>query len=259
MDEYFARGWVKFPYEPALARWAQHADAAARAAEADEANAAWRRCGGTWFVGVDALAPDAAGRLANGPPLAGAAIGAAKALIGAAFAFGRAQASVIHPGYPRADEEESASAFRYRLTRDAAHVDGLHRIMPGRRRRLLEVHGFILGLPLNEAPSGAAPFSIWERSHEVMRDALKAAYAGAPAREWSNIDVTDAYQAARRTCFEMLPRVEIEAGPGEAYLVHRLALHGVAPWRAGAGRRAIAYFRPDPFPTESWDWWLSAP
>ena len=73
------------------------------------------------------------------------------------------------------------------------------------------------------------------------------------------IDLTDAYQAARRDCFDRLERVEIAARPGEAYLVHRLALHGVAPWLAGGeGRRAVAYFRPDPGGHDD-DWWLAAP
>ncbi|QIE55142.1 hypothetical protein G5B40_06560 [Pikeienuella piscinae] len=258
MDEFFARGWVKFPHEPALARWAAHADVAARAAEADAANARWRLCGGTWFAGVNALENDSVGRLPGGPPLTGAAIDAALAAVGGGFAFDRAQASVIYPGYPKRGEEESEAAFRYRRHRDAAHVDGLHRVMPGRRRMVREVHGFILGLPLNEAPAGAAPFTIWEGSHRIIRSALAAVLSGVPPETWAQTDVTEAYQAARRLCFETLPRVEIAAAPGEAYLVHRLALHGVAPWRAGGARRAVAYFRPDPHPCADWRWWLSA-
>ncbi|MEM8752922.1 MAG: hypothetical protein AAGF90_08105, partial [Pseudomonadota bacterium] len=116
-----------------------------------------------------------------------------------------------------------------------------------------------LGLPLNEAPAGAAPLVVWEGSHEVMRAALREAFGDAPPEAWPEIDVTDAYQAARRRCFETLRRVEVPARPGEAYLIHRLALHGVAPWaaEAGPGRRAVAYFRPDPFPDAPPGWWLS--
>lgn len=191
-DDLFARGWAAFPPDEALAAWAAHADGAARAAEANPPEG-MLRAGGTWFVGVNALPNDDEGRLPGGPPLAGAAVEGAKALIGAPFAFDRAQASVCYPGYPRHGAEESEAAFRFRRDRDAAHVDGLHRVMPGRRRRLREVHGFILGIPLNDAPAGAAPFTIREGSHEAMRAAFAAAYSETPPEEWADVDVTDAY------------------------------------------------------------------
>ena len=75
-------------------------------------------------------------------------------------------------------------------------------------------------------------------------------------------DVTDAYTAARRKVFGTCRRVTVAARPGESYLAHRLCLHGVAPWAENAGRegmRAIAYFRPDPFPGASAEWWLARP
>lgn len=260
MDEVFARGWAKFLFDPPLAAWAAHANAAALAAEAAPA-ANMLRCAGSWFVGVNALGNDGAGRLPGGPPLEGAAIDAARALAGASVSLDCAQASVCYPGYPRRGAEEGDAAFRYRRDRDAAHVDGLHRIMPGRRRRLLERHAFILGLPLNETTRGAAPFVIWEGAHEIMRAALGEALAAAAPGEWAEVDVTEAYQSARRRCFEDLRRVEIHAKPGEAYLVHRLALHGVGPWPPDVPgeRRAIAYFRPEPDAPSSSDWWISAP
>lgn len=265
MEAFFARGWARFPAEPAVADWAAHADRVALAAEAAPAPD-MMRCGDTWHVGVDALGADRNGRLPGGPPLGGAAVAAAKALIGRPFAFDAGQASTCFEGYPRKGPEEDEAAHGYRLRRDAAHLDGLHRIMPGRRRMLKEVHGFILGLPLNAAAQGAAPLTVWEGSHEAMRAALRAAFGDAPPADWPDIDVTEAYQAARRRCFETLRRVEVSAAPGEAYLIHRLALHGVAPWRAGAagdgagrGRRAIAYFRPDPYPGQPPGWWLGDP
>lgn len=259
LESLAARGWARFPHEPAVEAWARHADRAAAAAEADPAFAEWRRCRGAWFVGVNALSNDETGRLPGGPPLTGAAVAAARAMIGAPFAFDRAQASICREGYPRKGEEESDAAFAFRRDRDAAHVDGLLRVMPGRRRRLKEAHGFILGLPLNDAPEGGAPFVIWEGSHRIMAEAFRAALAGTPARDWPGVDLTDAYRAARRRCFETCRRVEIAARPGEAYLVHRHALHGVAPWRGGPGRRAVAYFRPDPFPGAGFGWWLDDP
>lgn len=252
------RGWTAFPYEATIEAWARHAAAAAFAAEAAGQGGPMVRCGGTWFVGVDALPNDAAGRLPGGPPLAGAAIDAAKGLVGAPFSFDAGQASICQEGYPLRDagDGEDDAAFRYRVKRDAAHIDGFHRIMPGRRRLLKEAHAFILGLPLNDTHAGAAPFVLWEGSHLIMGAAFRDIYCGVPERDWPDLDVTEAYQAARRHCFESCERIEITGQPGEAYLVHRHALHGVAPWRGGPGARAIAYFRPDPFPGEPFGWWL---
>ncbi|MEM7267961.1 MAG: hypothetical protein AAF401_01775 [Pseudomonadota bacterium] len=251
-------GWIKFPREDALAMWAAHADVAARKAVQDPAMAEWLRCGGTWFVGVNALPNDANGVLPGGPALTGTAIEKAQALA-RWCPLDRAQASVCYPGYPAQGEEESESAFRYRRDRDAAHVDGLHRIMPGRRRMLKERHAYILGIPLNDAPADAAPLVVWEGSHEIMRAAFNARFRGVAPGAWSDEDVTEVYQTARREVFETCQRVTVSAKPGEAYLVHRLALHGVAPWKAGEGRRAIAYFRPEYPETAPDDAWLTAP
>lgn len=243
MADLGAKGWTKFAYEPALATWAAHADLSAQQAETDPTNAEWLRCGGTWFVGVNALPNDRDGRLPDGPPLTGPAIEAARNLSDAPL--DQAQASVCYPGYPKQGPDEGDSAFRYRRDRDAAHVDGLHRIMPGRRRKLLERHAYILGIPLNEASKDAAPFVIWEGSHEIMRAAFQRRFFDIPPTLWADEDVTEAYQAARREVFATCARVVIHAKVGEAFLVQRLALHGVAPWKTGTGRRAIAYFRPE--------------
>jgi hypothetical protein len=59
--------------------------------------------------------------------------------------------------------------------------------------------------------------------------------------------------------FEACPRVALTAKPGEAYVVHRLALHGCAPWQGGAQTedgRMIIYFRPQ---YDSPEPWLEAP
>jgi hypothetical protein len=256
MAELACTGWTRFSFDSALAGWARHADIAAMAAASDLANEDWVRCGGTWFVGVDALPNDEYGRLPGGPPLAGGAISAARAMNDAPLH--RAQASMLYLGYPKQGADEDDAAFRFRARRDAAHVDGLHRIMPGRRRMLKERHAWLLGIPLNDCD--AAPMTIWEGSHEIMRAALIKAYAGVPPADWATYDVTEAYQAARKRCFETLPRVEIRARVGEAYLMHRHALHGVAPWGDAAGeRRAIAYFRPELTDGDNSDAWLTAP
>lgn len=254
---FLARGWVRFGRDPALAPWLAAALPAARAAAADPANADWMRCQGTWFAGVNVLPNDAAGAVAGSGPLRGRAVDFLRALGLPANRWDRAQVSVVHPGYPRPKDGESEAAFRYRRDRDAAHVDGLVPKGPDRRRFLNEPHAFLLGLPLTETGPGASPFTVWEGSHEVMRRAFRAVLGPEPAERWREIDITNAYHAARRESFETCRRVELRAQPGEAYLVHRLALHGVAPWQPGAKAppegRMIAYFRPElPGPISDW-------
>jgi hypothetical protein len=247
---FFETGWCRFPHDPAVADWVRAALPAARRAVADPDHARWLRCGGTWFAGVHALPNDAAGAVPGGAALAGAAVEFIREALGLAdFAFDRAQVSVCRPGYPQAMACESEAAFRYRSRRDAAHVDGLRREGPDRRRHLREHHGFILGLPLVEAAPDASPFVVWEGSHEIIRGAFRARFEGVAPRSWGDEDVTEAYHAARRAAFEACARIELHARPGEAYLVHRLALHGMAPWapgaEAGPDGRMIAYFRPE--------------
>jgi hypothetical protein len=253
-------GWVVLPTEPAVQDWVAAARPVALEAAADPAaHAQGLRHGGTWFAGVDALPNDATGAVAGGPPLSGAALSVATGSSGP-LPLHRAQVSVTYPGYPQQDASESDAAFRYRRTRDAAHMDGLLPIGPERRRYLREPHAFILGLPLTDAAPGAAPLVVYEGSQDIMRAAFRDLFHGAAPEDWPQIDATEAYQAARRACFDSCRRVEVRARPGEAILVHRLALHGIAPWAEGAEAapegRAIAYFRPC-FPEIS-DW-LTAP
>ena len=117
------------------------------------------------------------------------------------------------------------------------------------RRRLREPHAFILGIALNDADPGASPLVVWEGSHRIMGEAFRSVLGPGPATQYRRRDITDAYQAARRTVFEGCARVPLPLRRGEAVLLHRLALHGVAPWAEGAGAplegRIIAYFRPE--------------
>ena len=261
---FHTRGWVTFDPAPEVLHWADAARPLAERLLADPGlRSQWLRCGGTWFAGVNVFPNDDSGAVsvAGVPPLAGPAVDFIASGLGlAGFAWDRAQISICLPGYPKPWGEESDAAFRFRRDRDAAHVDGLLRDA-ARRRRLGETHDFILGIPLTDTPADASPLVVWEGSHEVMRRVFVERFAGIAEGEWGREDITDVYAAARRECFESLRRVPVHARPGEAYILHRLALHGIAPWDAGAGDlpRMIAYFRPDTDPSRGNSWWLDAP
>lgn len=260
---FFDRGWVRFPHDPAIAAWAAAALPIAEEAISDpDQRRAWLRCNGTWFAGVNALPNDENGAIPakSLPSLRGNVIDFVQQELDLPdICLDPAQISVCYPGYPAHGSEETSAAHRYRMVRDAAHIDGLRRDA-ARRRFPQEFHGFILGIPLDRAVSGGAPFVIYEGSHQVMRHALTQRLGKLPPDKWHVEDVTEAYVAARRDAFENCARVEIPAQPGEAYVAHRLSLHGVAPWRGPAtGQRTVAYFRPDPFPRASPAWWLERP
>lgn len=257
-EQLLEKGWATFPAEEAVTRWVAETRPRADAIAADPSQQAlWLRCQGTWFAGVNVLPNDGEGRIAQGPPLAGAARALANSLW-PSCRLDPGQVSVTYPGYPQPMEGEADAAFNYRLHRDAAHVDGLLPVGPDRRRQPQERHAFILGIALNPAPEAAAPFVVWEHSHEVMRAAFAHALRDIDAQDWPDADLTTIYQVARRHCFEECKRVELPLQPGEALLVHRFALHGISPWRApDQGQRAIAYFRPD-WPGEM-SQWLTAP
>ena len=242
-------GWQRIGPHPAILAWAQAARQVALktlAATTED----WR-CGGTWFVGVDALPSGPDGRI-GGTPFPWDAL----PLI--PEPLHPAQLSVIRPGYPQPSDTESPAAFAYRQTRDAAHLDGLLPIGPDKRRMIREPHAWILGLPLNE--TAAAPLTVWDGSHLILRAALQQALGPYPPESWGDIDVTDAYLAARKQVFASCARIELPVRPGEVTLLHRLALHGVAPWgpddTAPPEGRMIAYLRPQLATVQDW---LAAP
>jgi hypothetical protein len=232
-------GWSVIGHDPSIARWAEVALPAAISAIAVRPDD-WR-CGGTWHAGVDALP--------NGPD--GAVDGTAfpwEALPLDPTPLHSGQVSVIRKGYPQPWAGETEAAFGYRLRRDAAHVDGILPIGPGRQRMIREPHSWILGVPLNTCSSDASPLVVWEGSHHVMREALLAACDGVPDKDLDTVDLTLPYEAARKRAFAEYPRRELPVLPGQALLIHRLCLHGMVPWAADAiappDGRVIAYFRP---------------
>ncbi|MFA8442477.1 hypothetical protein [Yoonia sp.] len=229
-------GFAIFGHDPDVAAWAAAAHDAGLHVLAQGGE---RRHGRTWFVGVDAL-PNAPDGSVHGVPLAGAW----RAYVDAPDLWHRAQLSVVFPRYPQQDAGESVAAHRFRRNRDAAHVDGLLPEGQGKRRHLREPHGFILGLPLDQV--SASPLVVWRGSHLMMRAAFQQAYAGLPPETWGDVDVTDIYKETRRTVFETCERIEVTAAPGQAILLDRHLLHGVAPWAEDAPgeMRMMAYFRP---------------
>lgn len=233
LDEFVDVGWKQFAFDGALKAWADHARPFAGAAARDPAQAHWLRCGGTWFVGVDALPNDAEGRVGGGPPLSGIAWDFIRTGLQLDLPLHLAQVSVCYPGYPQPSPEETPTAYQYRLKRDAAHVDGLHAEGLERRRFLREPHAYVLGIPLNEAGRDAAPLAVWPGSHRIMKRAFETALASHDAGEWHNIDLTGIYQSARREVFATCERLKVPGRPGEAVLLHRHLLHGVAPWGEG--------------------------
>lgn len=252
-------GWQLFPAEPAVTDWIAHTLPVARKALRAPENAGWLRCGGTWFAGVDVLPNDPTGAIGTSGPLAGRAVTQALHASGLAdVRWHRGQLSVVHPGYPRPMAGESKAAFQYRSVRDAAHLDGLLPVGPNRRRMLREPHAFILGLPLTPADPGAAPLAVYEGSHHLIRRALAAVLEDVPPADWPGTDLTEAYQTVRKEAFASCRRVTLQPAPGQAMLIHRLALHGIAPWQVGApspsGGRMIAYFRPVFPPSRITEW-----
>ncbi len=247
MTPFEARGYAVLPQDKGVLAWVNFAHRAADAALSDPALAHWYQCENTWFVGVDALPTDPAGALAGGPSLRALRL---------LEPFGLpmpplhpAQLSVIWKGYPKPREGENEAAFRYREKRFGAHVDGLIAHGPQKRRFVEEPHSFILGLPLNRASVGAAPLVVWPTSHHIMGQAFRAAFEGVAPQDMRAHDITDVYEEARRTVFETCAPEPVVAEPGQAILLHRHVLHGMAGWDIAEpalpeGRR-IAYFRPE--------------
>lgn len=238
-------GFAVFPNDPDVVRWAQAAFAAGLTVTQDpDIQAKWLRHGGTWFVGVDALPTKGDGSI-HGVPLAGAW----RTAVPQGTHWHRAQLSVTYAGYPMQDEADTDTAHRFRLRRFSGHVDGLH--LENGRRIVRELHGFILGVPLNATL--ACPLMIWPRSHDGIGAGLRKTIGN---RDPRGIDVTDAYVAARREVFDTITPVPVTASPGQVILLHRHLVHGIAPHDANVAMpeegRMVAYFRPEVSNPHDW-------
>ena len=228
-------GWRKIGFSKLIQEWsnAAHPIAIKALCESDDP----LRCGGTWAVGLDLLPNDPQGAV-GGVRLPWEVLGLQPQPLH------RAQLSTVYPGYPQPSAQETEAAYGFRLRRSSAHLDGLLAVGPEKRRMVKEPHAWILGLPLTA--SDASPLVVWEGSHLVMQAALSPLLAHADNP--SEVDITDAYQAARAEVFRTCARVELPGVPGEAVILHRHLIHGVAPWADGATAddpgRMVAYFRP---------------
>ena len=250
VPDLFQHGAKLYSPDAATIRWAEAAAGLAREVLRNpEARQANLRHGATWFVGVDAL-PTGEGGVADGVPLAGPFMADLPPL----SAWHPAQLSVVFPGYPGRDPGESEAAHRYRRVRGAAHVDGLLAVGADRRRFPLELHSFILGLPLNDC--AAAPTIYWPGSHRIIGEALRSEIGD---RAPSEVDVTDIYGAARKRVFAEIEPQPLRVAPGGVFLLHRFTLHGTAPWDGPENPegRMVAFFRPEVAAPVEWlrpDW-----
>ncbi len=225
---------MRYPPDPRVARWAKAAyEEMQTISENETVRAQNLRHGGTWFVGVDVLPNDFAGKV-RGVPLKGP-------WTLPELPLHRAQVSIVYPGYPKKDVDQSSANHAYRVTRKAAHVDGLLPVGPKRRRFPSEWHAFILGIPLDDTPQ--APTVVWRGSHKIVERELRAAIGqNVP----SKVDVTEAYHKARRAAFDTCEMVALDnQGVGSSFLLHRFVLHGTELWSEGPGKaRMTAFFRP---------------
>lgn len=249
MTRYASDGFEVFKPLAPLTAWARAAHRIGCGVARDpDLRAQWLRHGETWFVGVDALPNDARGTLGQDP-----LIGPWTQRTGPWLDWHRGQLSVVYPGYPRQDPGQSDANHQFRITRFAAHVDGL---LPEAGRRILrEPHAFIVGIPLNNC--SACPLVVWPGSHKIMGDAFRAAAQSAKkGQDLDSLDLTDAYHAARAEVFETTTPLEVHMRVGHSVLLHRHLLHGMAPWKDGDAMppegRMIAYFRPQFDSSERW-------
>ena len=256
-NAFYKKGWCKFSHDSAIEQWISEALPLARNEVTSNAHKDWLRCGGTWFVGVNALPNNSDGVIGNSKPLSGKAVEFIRGMpeLGN-FDWDRAQISICYPGYPAPSDAETEQAFQFRKNRDSAHLDGLLPEGPERRRYLRETHGFILGIPMVEYSDDASPLVVWEGSHEIIRTAFNQRFSGIAPNNWGNEDVTEHYQRIRKKVFDQCEKIIIHASPGETFLIHRLSIHGIAPWKetatAGSDGRMICYFRPDLSEPEKW-------
>ena len=256
-DSYNRLGWKVFNHDPKIVDWAQEAKSRTISKLCSRQLAKHDlRCGGTWFPGVRFLDNNDLGALGS-TKLEGNSVGQISKKFGKFFKFwDPAQISVIYPGYPKRVESESENAFKFRKEKFGSHVDGVIPIGKSRKRFIKEFHTFIYGISISEFDELAAPLIAWEGSHHIFRSALEQVLKHLEPTSWPDLDITMCYNEVRKHIFKKCkPRV-IWVPIGGSFIIHRLCLHGVAPWGDGAfsepSGRMIAYFRPNLIDSGHW-------
>ena len=236
---FFERGWVRFPFDPEIATWVGAARApAVQTLDDPELRRLWLRCGGTWFAGVNALPNTADGALPEHavPPLGGRAIefiarhlGLVRIRMGQGAGldlFSRLSATLRRG--KRGRIWFSIAPRRCACRRVAPVRSG----PPKNTQRNPWVHPWPSAdrCTRQRCADGGLRRLATKSCAGRFQNAWRVSRRGTGRRKmW-----TEAYVSARRQCFERCPRVTIPARLGEVYLVHRLCLHGVAPWPVGA-------------------------
>ena len=89
-----------------------------------------------------------------------------------------------------------------------------------------------------------------------MQTLFAAKLGQLPPQDWPGLALTAGCHQARQTALRDCRRVAVHCRPGESVVVHRHALHGVAPWgqqaAAGPDGRMICCFRPELQHKQAW-------
>ncbi len=117
----------------------------------------------------------------------------------------RAQVSVCYPGYPRTSPDETPAAFGFRLNRDASPCRRASGGRPGSPPLPERAAAYIWGFRSRKPVRMPRRWSLWQGSHRHMGKVFTEALANKAQAEWPGIDLTEAYQAARREVFASLP------------------------------------------------------
>lgn len=272
-------GFYQFAYDEKLAAWVEETKNTAITTLQNPKNTRWWRCGGTWFAGVSVLGNDHQGCTPskNGKtsqPLQGKAIEFTRKNItknipltqkNNQIAWDIGQVSVCTQNYPQIDKDnDTLATHQYRKKRFAAHIDGLLKRGREKKRYLCEQHAFILGIAMNDTSEKAAPFVVYEESHKYIGEFLRSNLKHHPPHKWQEIELTKAYHDIRNKIFATCHPRPLWVRPGEAFLVHRFALHGTKAWHKDATAepinkipaRMLTFFRPQ---TTNPTAWLNAP
>ena len=244
-DDFFDLGWIRFGADPQVLGWLNASEAAARRSVTDPAFRQWHRCGGTWFAGVNALANDAAGAVAGGPPLGGEAVRFAAALsAGRSTGTGPRSRSAIRVIRSRARAKATtpsptaASATPPMSTAAAGRAGA-----PPLPARTSPFHPRAAG---RSGGSGGLPFRPLEGSHRMVRETLAGTFGDRPPASWRDIDLTNCITRSGGASSRSAGASSSPPAAARPFCAPpRPARHRA--WREGAaaGERMVIYFRPE--------------